>query len=161
MNPAVTIALASLGEFPAKKIPLYLFAQYFGAFMAAFCVFGTYYEGIAAYDGGVRIPYKLLANTTTMTGGIFSTYPAPHVSIMGSIIDQILATFLLMFAVMAITDKNGVNTPKHLVPTVLAFVITGICIAFGLNCGAVLNPARDLAPRFFQLLSGYGISSFR
>ena len=161
MNPAVTLAVASLGEFPAKKIPLYFLAQYLGSFMAAFSVFCAYYEGITAYDGGVRTPYKFNVNATGMTGGIFSTYPAPYVSVPGSLVDQILATFLLMFAVMAITDKNGVNTPHHLVPTVLAFVITGICTAFGLNCGAILNPARDLAPRLFQLLAGYGINTFR
>ena len=128
--------------------------------MAAFSVFCAYYEGIAAFDGGQRLAFMVSANSTHPTGGIFSTYPAPHVSVTGSVVDQILATFLLMFAVMAITDKNGVNTPNHLVPTVLSFVITGICIAFGLNCGAVLNPARDLGPRLFQLIAGYGTDTF-
>lgn len=160
LNPAVTIALASMKKFPLKKIGHYLLAQYLGAFMAAFSVFSVYYEGIAAYDDGRRTAYKEFSNTTGATGGIFSTYPASYVSIGGSVIDQILATFLLMFAIMAVTDENGINTPKHLQPTVLALVITGICIAFGLNCGAILNPARDFAPRLFQALAGYGTQPF-
>ena len=129
--------------------------------MAAFSIYCAYYDGIVAYDGGQRVAYKVHSNTTLMTGGIFSTYPAPHVTLGGSIVDQTLATFLLMFAVMAITDKKGVNTPKHLQPTILGLVIVGICIAFGLNCGAVLNPARDFGPRLFQLIAGYGSASFR
>ncbi|CAG2164416.1 unnamed protein product [Oppiella nova] len=161
LNPAVTIALASLRKFPARKIPHYLLAQYFGSFMAAFAVFCAYYEGINAYDTGIRVPYKEFANTTGATGGIFSTYPAAHVSTTGSLVDQILATFLLMFSIMAITDQRGINTPKHLEPTVFALVITGICVAFGLNCGAILNPARDLGPRVFQMLAGYGFNAFK
>lgn len=150
-----------MGEFPVGKAILYLSAQYLGAFMAAFGVYCAYYDGITAYDGGKRMAYKVDQNTTAITGGIFSTYPAPHTTLSGTIVDQTLATFLLMFAVMAITDEKGINTPKHLQPTILGLVIVGICIAFGLNCGAVLNPARDLGPRLFQTMAGYGWLSFR
>ncbi|XP_054167824.1 aquaporin-9-like, partial [Oppia nitens] len=163
LNPAVTVALASCNKFPVRKIPLYLLAQYLGAFAGAFSIFLAYYEAIDAYDSGHRIPYR--TNTTgavsMATGGIFSTYPAAHVSLTGSLVDQIVATSMLLFAVMAITDPGGLNTPKPLEPPVLALLITGICIAFGLNCGAVLNPARDLGPRFFQLLAGYGYQAFK
>lgn len=34
-------------------------------------------------------------------------------------------------------------------------------VAFGLNCGAALNPARDLSPRIFQVLAGYGLDALR
>ncbi|CAG2122218.1 unnamed protein product [Medioppia subpectinata] len=146
-----------MGKFKCRKIPHYLLGQYLGSFMAAFAIFCAYYEGIDAYDEGIRTAY----NGTTATGGIFSTYPAQHISVPGTLVDQILATFLLMFAVMAITDPKGIATPKHMEPTVLALVITGICVAFGLNCGAVLNPARDLGPRLFQALAGYGFDAFK
>jgi glycerol uptake facilitator-like aquaporin len=158
--------LASLKKFPLKKIPIYLLAQYLGSFLAALVIFSTYYEAINAYDNGSRTAYydKLDNNLTviqTDTGSIFSTYPASHVTIHGSLLDQIVATFMLMFAICAVTDEKGINTPKHLQPLILALVITAICIAFGLNCGAILNPARDLAPRIFTVLAGYGIQPFR
>jgi glycerol uptake facilitator-like aquaporin len=156
--------LASLKKFPLKKIPIYLLAQYLGSFLAALVIFSTYYEAINAYDNGSRTAYydKLDNNLTVIqTGPIFSTYPASHVTIGGSLLDQIVATFMLMFAICAVTDEKGINTPKHLQPLILALVITAICIAFGLNCGAILNPARDLAPRIFTVLAGYGIQPFR
>ncbi len=44
-----------------------------------------------------------------------------------------------MFAVLAVIDTKGINTPKHLIPTVFALVITALCVAFGHNCGATLS----------------------
>jgi hypothetical protein len=44
-----------------------------------------------------------------------------------------------MFAVLAVIDKKGIDTPKHLVPTVFALVITALCVSFGHNCGATLS----------------------
>ena len=40
-------------------------------------------------------------------------------------------------------------------------MICGLVVGFGLNCGAALNPARDLSPRLFQLLAGYGLNAFK
>lgn len=43
INPAVTLALAANRSFPWKKVPIYWFAQYLGAFLASAMVFGIYY----------------------------------------------------------------------------------------------------------------------
>ena len=43
----------------------------------------------------------------------------------------------------------------------LSFIITVMCIAYGLNCMAILNPARDLGPRLFTLIAGWGVASFQ
>ena len=40
-------------------------------------------------------------------------------------------------------------------------MICGLVVGFGLNCGAALNPARDLSPRLFQFLAGYGLNAFK
>lgn len=42
LNPAVSLAMASVGRFPIIKVPLYWLAQYLGAFSAAACVLGVY-----------------------------------------------------------------------------------------------------------------------
>ena len=36
--------------------------------------------------------------------------------------------------------------------------VLAIGISFGYNCGYAINPARDLAPRLFTLVSGWGVS---
>ena len=52
---------------------------------------------------------------------------------------QIVGTAILLFCVMAVTDTKGINSPKHLIPMVLSLVITAVCVAYGLNCGAILS----------------------
>lgn len=52
------------------------------------------------------------------------------------------------------------NASKALQPLYIMFLIMGVCVAFGLNAGAILNPARDFAPRLFTSLIGYGWTPF-
>ena len=39
LNPAITVAIASVGKFPWKKVPHYLAGQYLGAFLGSATVF--------------------------------------------------------------------------------------------------------------------------
>jgi len=68
---------------------------------------------------------------------------------------QVFATGLLMLLVLAITDKRNMEPPKGMIPLVIGFVVTGLLTAFESNCGAALNPARDLGPRLFTALVGW------
>uniref|UniRef100_A0A023G9L5 Putative aquaporin ixodes scapularis aquaporin n=1 Tax=Amblyomma triste TaxID=251400 RepID=A0A023G9L5_AMBTT len=54
LNPAVTLANASVRKFPLAKVPLYFAAQYMGAFVGAALVFVTYRDLINHFDNGVR-----------------------------------------------------------------------------------------------------------
>ena len=72
-----------------------------------------------------------------------------------------IGTAFLAYAVVAIGDDKNMNVPKYLQPLYLMLVITGVCVAYGLNCGAILNPARDLSPRILTTLTGYGWEPFQ
>lgn len=61
-----------------------------------------------------------------------------------------------MFIIVAAVDKRNLNLPTSVIPIILGFSLTGICIAFGFNCGAALNPGRDLPGRFFSVMAGWG-----
>ena len=50
INPAVTVALATLGKFPWRKVPHYLAAQYLGAFVASAVVFLVYWDALVWYE---------------------------------------------------------------------------------------------------------------
>lgn len=65
-----------------------------------------------------------------------------------------------MFAVLAVTDEKRIQTPAQIIPFIFALVITGVVTGFAINCGAVLNPARDFAPRLLTSLLGYGWKPF-
>ena len=46
LNPAVTVALASVGRFPWRRVVHYLAAQYLGALVGGACVFFLYWDAL-------------------------------------------------------------------------------------------------------------------
>jgi len=155
LNPAVSVALATIGKFPWRKVPHYLAAQYLGAFAASGIVFLVYWDALVWYEHD-RAVYRSIPETS----GIFSTFPATHLSMVGGIFDQFLGTFLLLVCICAITDKRNMQVEKQLVPLFIGFTVLGLGISLGYNCGYAVNPARDLAPRIFTALVGWGPGVF-
>jgi len=43
VNPAVSLAMVVLGKLPLKKFPVYVLAQFLGAFAGSCAVYGLYY----------------------------------------------------------------------------------------------------------------------
>lgn len=155
INPAVSVAQACLGRFPWKKVPLYAVAQYCGSFLAALVVFLVYFDAINNYDGGVR---TILGENGT--AGIWATYPTEYVSIGTCLGDQVFGTAILLICVLAITDERNMTPHKGLVPISIGLVVFVIGMTYGLNCGYAINPARDLAPRIFTAIAGWGADPF-
>jgi MIP family channel proteins len=150
LNPAVTMALAVRKQFPWAKLAPYWAAQVAGAFSGAAIAFLVYREAFNAFDGGAR----MIAGEKG-TAGIFATYPAPFLSTMGGLVDQIVGTALLMLVISAIGDTRN-NATGNLGPIVVGFLVMVIGMAFGLNAGYAINPARDFGPRLFTALAGWG-----
>ena len=189
LNPAVSLALAISGKLSWRKIPYYMLGQYIGAFLGAASVyfvyhgklFKTYYspslskfEGIYLYSWQVKVRslffVDALKNYTNgnldvfgpnATAGIYSTYPTDGISQENGFADQVFGTFLLLLCVRGITDNNNAKVPGYLAPFLVGLVVLNIGIAFGYNCGYAINPARDLSPRLFTLICGYGTEVFR
>ena len=155
LNPAVTLALALTRGFPWAKVAPFVAAQMAGAFVAAAVVYLTYYEAFTAFDGGMR----QIAGPQA-TAGIFATYPQPFLSIMGGFIDQVVGTALLMGTILAVTDPRNNSTPNWLTPVIVGGIVTAIGVSFGFNAGYAINPARDLGPRLFTAVGGWGTGVF-
>lgn len=155
LNPAVTLALAVTRGFPWTKVAPFVIAQMAGAFVAAALVYLTYQEAFAAYDGGMR-----QVTGARGTAGVFATYPQPFLSIMGGFIDQVVGTALLMATILGVTDPRSNSTPSWLTPVIVGGIVTAIGVAFGFNAGYAINPARDLGPRLFTAVGGWGTGVF-
>ena len=151
LNPAVTVALAVTRAFPWAKAPAYIVAQMAGAFVASAVVYLTYREALDAFDGGVR---QILG--AQGTAGIFATYPQSFLSIGGGVVDQLVGTALLMATILAVTDQRNNATPAWLTPIIVGGIVVAIGVAFGFNAGYAINPARDLGPRLFTAVAGWG-----
>nr|WP_293052208.1 aquaporin [Mycobacterium sp.] len=96
------------------------------------------------------------------TYSIFATFPAPyfHGSNVGPFVDQIVGTAILVGLIAALIDHRNQAPAGNMAPMVIGFVVAVIGCAYGTNAGAALNPARDLGPRFFAYLSGWGRLAF-
>lgn len=151
INPAVTLAMAVCGRLRWKLVPLYMTAQFLGSFVAAAVCYGIYKDLIHAFD----------KDLTLKTAGIFSTYLHPDVSHETAFADQVVGTMLLVGCVCALTDKRNNPPSTGIFPVIVGFIVLVIGISFGINCGYGINPARDLSPRIFTSIAGWGIAPFK
>ena len=152
INPAVTIAFAVTGKLKWRKVPHYIAGQCLGSFTAQVLIFITYYDAFNALDGGIRSAY----GQNTSTAGIFATFPPDHVSLLTAMFDQVFGTAMLLIAVSAVGDNRGVKLPEFLQPVIIMLLVTALAAGTSHNCGAILNPARDLIPRVFCSIAGWG-----
>ena len=155
LNPAVSLALAARRGFPWGKLPAYVAAQVAGAFSGAALTYLTYREAFDHFDSGVRA-----VSGATATAGIFATYPQPYLSLGGGFLDQVVGTALLMLGIFAISDRRNAG-PVAGGPVLVGGLVAVIGMSFGTNAGYAINPARDLGPRLFTALAGWGGEVFR
>jgi MIP family channel proteins len=157
LNPAVTVALAVHRQFPWRKVIPYSLAQTAGAFAASAAVFLVYREALSNFDGGIR----QIAGPQG-TAGIWATYPQPYLSTFpGGFIDQVMGTALLVLLIFALTDRLNLAPSPSSIPVVVGAVVVVIGMALGFNSGYAINPARDLGPRLFTAVAGWGSEVFR
>ena len=70
---------------------------------------------------------------------------------------QFFSTAMLVALIFALVDKkNGSKPSSGLAPLIIGFVVFLIGMTFGFNCGYAINPARDLGPRIFTAMAGWG-----
>jgi MIP family channel proteins len=126
VNPAVTLGMASTGQFPWKSVPPYLGAQLVGAVLGAV---GTW----IAFGGPGRSEAKLAA-----------TYPAQGVGDLQAFLLEVLITFILVFVVVSVATDS--RAPAAIAPIAVGFALAvGVFIAGPVTGGAV-NPVRALGP---------------
>jgi MIP family channel proteins len=156
LNPAVTLALAVRGRCEWRKVPAFILAQFTGSFAASAVVYLTYREALQAFDGGAR-----QITGAHATAGIWSTYPQNFLTTFpGGFIDQLVGTALLLLLISALTDEQNFAPPGRFAPPMIGAGVTLIGGCFGFNAGYAINPARDLAPRLFTAMMGWGPAVF-
>jgi glycerol uptake facilitator protein len=153
INPAVTIALATFGDFPWRKVLPYSLAQTAGVFVAAIIVRFVYADLI----------FKVDPQHTIATQGIYSTLPGNGVDGVGiptAFFDQVVGTAILVFVVFALITVANNPPQANLAPVVIGLLVVGIGMAWGANAGYAINPARDFGPRLASLVTGYETAMF-
>lgn len=184
INPAVTIAMACRRALPWSRVMPFIAAQMLGAFVASAIVYGVYYEQIQnveavaaaeseVFSGSDNLGHEVKAvekasHHTMATAGIFGTYPrsfsnlAPDtISNWTGLLDQIVGTALLLLVICAVGDVRNLAPQSNVGPVVVGALVLMIGLSFGSNCGYAINPARDLSPRLFTYMAGWGSQVFK
>jgi glycerol uptake facilitator protein len=133
INPAVTIGLASIGEFPWADVPIYIVGQFIGAFIGAVLVWLAY------------LPHWAETEDPDLKRAVFSTAPNIRNYPM-NLVTEIIGTFMLLFGVLAIL-ANEETLGSGLAPFLIGALVWVIGLSLGGPTGYAINPARDLGPR--------------
>lgn len=158
INPAVTLGFAVFRKFPWRKVVPYWLAQVVGAFLAAAVVYAAYQAAINAFNAAEGLSRPESLNTFA----IFATFPAPYFdgSWVGPFVDQVIGTAILVGLIVALIDRRNVPPSSNLHPFVIGMIVTVIGLTFGTNAAYAINPARDLGPRLWTFLAGWGELAF-
>lgn len=151
INPAVTLGLASIGEFPWAQVPGYIAAQLLGGFLGAVLVYITY------------LPHWEKTEDPALKLASFST--GPEIRHYGSnFVTEAIGTAMLVFGVLAIgavakgidptTLQEGlkVGFGTWFGPMLVGILVLSIGLSLGGPTGYAINPARDLGPRIAHAL---------
>ncbi|XP_029006757.1 aquaporin-7 [Betta splendens] len=156
MNAAVSLAMCTYGRLAWRMLPVYVCAQLMGSFLAAGTIYAVYYEAIHDYCGG-----NLTVSGEKATAGIFATYPAPYLSLLAGFFDQVVGTAMLLLCLMALSDQRNKPAAVGSEPVAVGLLVLLIGISLGSNSGYAINPTRDIAPRVFTAVAGWGADVFR
>jgi glycerol uptake facilitator protein len=142
LNPAVSIAMATAGNFPWSSVPAYIVAQMLGAIFGSLVVWLAY------------LPHWKITEDPELKCACFCTAPAIR-CVPANLICEIIGTFILIIGIFCM--KGAVGAPKSdavfpidlgaLGALPVALLVWAIGLSLGGPTGYAINPARDLGPR--------------
>ena len=155
-NPAVTLALALYRKFSWHKVIPYCVAQVVGGVLGAALVYVLYVPVIDHFNQAAQ-----LTRAGGGAAGVFFTHPGLMITPMHAFSDEIILTAFLIFGIFAITEQYNEMAPQA---NSSAFMIGLLVALIGASMGYLeawaINPARDLGPRIFCYLAGWGPAAF-
>lgn len=164
LNPAVTLAMVISKRMSARKLPVYLLAQFAGAFLAGLAIYILFSPSISAFE----TTHNIIRGTaeSVQTAKMFGEYYAVSgstavVSLPLAIGAEAFGTFLLLLMIFALTEGCNLGRPNEaLTPVFIGLTVSSIICLIAPLTQAGLNPARDFAPRMVAWLAGWGAAAF-
>lgn len=166
LNPAVSIAMVVSHRMSATMLPCYLFAQFFGAFVAAALLYLLFSSSIVQYELANEI---VRGTESSMASAMMfgEYYPNPmagqiaSVSTTNAFFAECTGTFALVFMILALTEGCNTGRPDQtLAPFFIGLTVAAIISIIAPLTQAGLNPARDLSPRLLAALCGWESAAF-
>ncbi|HVS14207.1 MAG TPA: MIP/aquaporin family protein [Thermoanaerobaculia bacterium] len=149
INPAVTLALFSIGQLEGSLVGTYVIGQMTGAILGAVLVWLAY------------LPHWKETPDPAAKLAVFATAPEIR-STPSNFLCEAIGTFVLVFGVLAIGQNAGEMVKGDfdlsavfstaINPLLVGFLVWGIGLSLGGPTGYAINPARDLGPRIAHAL---------
>lgn len=73
---------------------------------------------------------------------------------------QFMATVMLLLGILIIHDEKNNGALKGTQALLTGILVLGIGLGMGMNTGYAINPSRDLPPRVFTAIAGWGMDVF-
>ncbi|GAB5370827.1 hypothetical protein AAMO2058_001526700 [Amorphochlora amoebiformis] len=160
LNPAVTFTFALYRGFPWEWVVPFWVSQILGSFTASALVYLDFRERLEFYEMEIDLPRGLDGDIHTATASMFATFPGEGVSLWGAFFDELFTTALLMAFIFALDDQRNVAPKSNMGPFMVGMVVFALCMSFSSVSGLAMNPARDLGPRIFIGMAGWGRGAF-
>ena len=175
INPAITLAMAMWGGFEKRRILPYITAQLLGAFLAAASLYLLFSPKLAALEKSLGIVRGQPGSEITAScyGEYFpnpgslasrpSYSPVEHQQMKATVphssafLAEVIGTAILACMVFAMGDARNSASPMHNQQAIFVGLTVAILISvIAPLTQACFNPARDLGPRLFAAMAGWG-----
>ncbi|HUB68750.1 MAG TPA: MIP family channel protein [Candidatus Methylacidiphilales bacterium] len=170
LNPAVTISLAAWGGFPKGRVVGYILTQMVAAFISAAVLYLIFGGAIAEFEAKNHIIRGAVGSeASAMVFGEY--YPNPsgkpltetdpgRMPQWRAFMAEVIGTAILLLVIFCMTDGNNKDRPQILTPAMIGLTVMLLISLLGPLTMACFNPARDLGPRLFSSVAGWGIVPF-
>ncbi len=169
LNPAVTVAATVWQGFNKGRVLPYIFAQMLGGFLGAAAVYVMFGDALSVFESTNHITRGLAGSEASAAvfgeffpnpGGRPLTEAAAIVSLARAFGIEVICTAVLLLVIFSVTDPKNSERPQGLAPAYIGLTVTLLISLVGPLTMACFNPARDLAPRLFSSLVGWGSLPF-
>ena len=164
LNPSVTLAMVFSKRMSAKKLSVYLTAQFIGAFLAGLAIYVLFSSSISAFESTHNIIRG--SAESVQTAKMFGEYygspgSSSVVSLPLAIGAEAFGTFLLVLMIFALTEGCNIGRPHDaMAPLFIGLTVSSIICLIAPLTQAELNPARDFGPRMVDWIMGWGEAAF-
>ena len=166
LNPAVTVSMAVWSDFPKSRVAPYFVSQMLGAFFGAALLFYIFGDALKVYEQANSVVRGAPGSeATAMIFGEFFPNPAgkpltdavrARMSPGAAFGTEIIGTAVLLLVIFCATDDRNKARPQILTAATIGLTVTLLISLLGPLTMACFNPARDLAPRLFSSMAGWG-----
>lgn len=166
LNPSVTLCMAAWAGFPKHRVIPYIAAQCCGAFVAATVLHMVFGDALRCFENANGIIRG--APGSEASAMVFGEYfPNPNgkalsdetrawMSAPAAFCAEVIGTSILLLVILCVGDSRNRSRPKGLGPLMIGLTVTLLISLFGPLTMACFNPARDLGPRTFSAIAGWG-----